>query len=128
MFLVSTSLCFWEAPTFLTQFFLDLIIPTFRRGFHSGAVPVNRVGIGGPGAPHEFSFHRRCHESLAGQAIENKYWGYGEHPHDVILRTEIQKLGCVAIWVIFLTVFNSMKDQAVDGEPELLIVHSLLST
>ena len=58
-----------------------------RRGFHSGAVPVFVGGIGGPGAPHEFTFERRDNENLVGQCIENRFWGYDTHPRDVVLRS-----------------------------------------
>lgn len=32
----------------------------FRKGWLSEAVPVGLVGVGGPGAPHELRFVRRC--------------------------------------------------------------------
>ena len=44
------------------------------------------TGIGGPGAPHEFTFNRRGDEDLHGFEIENSKWGYAAHPQDVILR------------------------------------------
>ena len=58
-----------------------------RKGFHAGAVPFHVAGIGGPGAPHEFTFNRRSDEALQGHAIDNSSWGWAEHPGDVILRT-----------------------------------------
>ena len=47
-------------------------------------MPVFVGGIGGPGAPHEFTFERRDSENLVGEWIENKFWGYDVHPQDVI--------------------------------------------
>ncbi|CAK9078225.1 unnamed protein product [Durusdinium trenchii] len=57
-----------------------------QKGFHSGAAPFHLTGIGGPGAPHEFTFNRRGDEDLHGFEIENSKWGYAAHPQDVILR------------------------------------------
>ena len=39
-----------------------------RKGFHAGAVPFHVAGIGGPGAPHEFTFNRRSDEDLQARA------------------------------------------------------------
>lgn len=48
-------------------------------------MPFQLTGIGGPGAPHEFTFRRRDDPELQGVHIENTAWGYQLHPHDVIL-------------------------------------------
>ena len=61
-------------------------ISQLRKGFHAGCVPVYLAGIGGPGAPHVFSFHRRNDPDLQGHVVQNQRWGYAEHPHDVVLR------------------------------------------
>ena len=42
--------------TFMAAFMVTLP----RKGFLAQAVPVHLRGIGGPGAPHEFLFQRRC--------------------------------------------------------------------
>ena len=69
----------WKAVPFLSK-------P--RKGFHSGAVPFHLTGIGGPGAPHEFTFNRRGDEDLQGFTIDSKHFGFAPHPLDVVLRTE----------------------------------------
>ena len=62
-----------------------------RKGFHAGCVPIHLVGIGGPGAPHEFVFCRRSDQDLHGHMIEENackdFSTMLAHPQDVILRS-----------------------------------------
>ena len=62
-----------------------------RKGFHAGCVPIHLVGIGGPGAPHEFVFCRRADQDLHGHVIEENackdFSTMPAHPQDVILRS-----------------------------------------
>ena len=46
--------------------------PEFRRGFLAPGVPIFMSGIGGPRAPHQFDFDRRC--NLSDSAADLACW------------------------------------------------------
>lgn len=52
---IVTFSSFWFQTPFLTQ-----TNQPIRTGYHAAAVPFNLKGLGGPGAPHYFSFERRA--------------------------------------------------------------------
>lgn len=57
-----------------------------RKGFHAGACPFHLQGVGGPGAPHSFTFVRRQDESVKGFEVDSAAWGQLEaHPLDVLV-------------------------------------------
>lgn len=71
--------------------------PLPRKNFNQIAIPVQVIGIGGPGAPHDFTFERRENVELQpGESIANTLWGFAPHPQDVILRTSRRCLFDVA--------------------------------
>ena len=63
-----------------------LHVSFFRKGFHAGACPFQLVGIGGPGAPHMFTFLKRSDEDLAGVEIDESRFSCQRQRGDVILR------------------------------------------
>lgn len=57
-----------------------------RKGFHAGACPFHLQGVGGPGAPHCFTFVRREDEYVKGFEVDRAAWGQLEaHPLDVLV-------------------------------------------
>lgn len=49
----------------ILAFTLPPTIPSSRKGYLSEAVPIQLVGIGGPGAPRVFEMRRRCELSAS---------------------------------------------------------------